>query len=79
MKAKKVAEGAALMTGTTWKENVLSACWPTRDNQTMAEIVQSNIELVGMPIWTGEEQSLAKAIQKAAGIKEAGLRTEISP
>jgi aminobenzoyl-glutamate utilization protein B len=79
MKAKKVAEGAALMTGTTWKENVLSACWPTRDNQTMAEIVQSNIELVGMPTWTAEEQSLAKAIQKAAGVKEDGLRTKISP
>jgi len=79
MKAKKIAEGSALMTGTTWKENVLSACWPTRDNQTMAEIVQSNIELVGMPTWTSEEQSLAKAIQKAAGVKEAGLRTKISP
>ena len=79
MKAKKIAEGSALMTGTTWKENVLSACWPTRDNQTMAEIVQSNIELVGMPTWSAEEQSLAKAIQKAAGVKEAGLRTKISP
>jgi aminobenzoyl-glutamate utilization protein B len=79
VKAKKIAEGAAMMTGTTWKENVLSACWPTRDNQTMAEIVQSNIDLVGMPVWTGEEQSLSKAIQKAAGVKETGLRTTIPP
>lgn len=79
VKAKKIAEGAALMTGTTWKENVQSACWPTRDNQTMAEIVQSNIDLVGMPTWTAEEQSLAKAIQKAADVKETGLRTKVSP
>ncbi len=78
-KADKVAEGAALMTGTTWKRNVLSACWPTRDNQTMAEIVQSNIELVGMPAWTKEEQDLAKAIQKTAGGKQTGLATKISP
>ncbi len=79
VKARKVAEGAALMTGTTFKENVLSACWPTRDNQTMAETVQSNIERVGMPVWTDDEQKLAKSIQKAAGVKETGLTTKISP
>jgi aminobenzoyl-glutamate utilization protein B len=45
----------------------------------MAEIVQSNIELAGMPTWTAEEQSLAKATQKAAGVIEAGLMTKISP
>jgi len=78
-KARKVAEGAALMTGTTFKENVLSACWPTRDNQTMAEIVQSNIEMVGLPKWTDEEQKLAKAIQKVAEVKETGLVTKLSP
>jgi aminobenzoyl-glutamate utilization protein B len=78
-KAKKIAEGAAIMTGTTWKENVLSACWPTRDNVTIAEIVQSNIELVGMPVWTEEEQDLAHRIQAAAEVEEIGLRTDLSP
>ena len=78
-RAKKVAEGAATMTGTTWKEHVLAACWPTRDNVTMAEVVQSNIELVGMPEWTEEEQALARRIQKVAGGRETGLRLEISP
>jgi aminobenzoyl-glutamate utilization protein B len=76
-KAKNVAQGAALMTGCTWKENVMSACWPTMSNQTMAEVVQSNIELVGMPAWTAEEQALARAIQKTAGGKEVGLATKI--
>lgn len=77
LKARKVAEGAALMTGATWKEKVLSACWPTRDNKTMAEIVQSNIELVGMPAWTPEEQALARSIQKSAGVKEVGLEMKL--
>ena len=77
-RARKIAEGAALMTGATWGEKVLSACWPTRDNQTMAEAVQSNIELVGMPQWTEEEQELARRIQKAAGVKEKGLSTRQS-
>jgi aminobenzoyl-glutamate utilization protein B len=79
VKARKVAEGAALMTGTTWKEKILSACWPTRDNKTMAEIVQSNLELVGMPAWTAEEQSLARRIQKAAGAREIGLESRLEP
>jgi aminobenzoyl-glutamate utilization protein B len=78
-KAKNIAEGAAMMTGTTWQENVIAACWPTRDNVTMAQIVQSNIELVGMPEWTEEDQDLARRIQKAAGVEEIGLRTDISP
>ncbi|GAF80658.1 unnamed protein product, partial [marine sediment metagenome] len=56
-----------------------SACWPTRDNVTMAEIVQSNIELVGMPEWTGKDQDLARRIQKAAEVDVIGLRTDISP
>ena len=32
--AKKVAEGAALMTNTEWECTVLSAVWPVRGNQT---------------------------------------------
>ena len=79
LKARNVAQGAALMTGATFKETMLSACWPTRDNQTMAEIVQSNIELVGLPTWSAEEQALARAIQKAADVKETGLVTRLSP
>jgi len=78
-RAKQVAEGAALMTGTTWKETILSACWPTRDNRTMAEIVQGNIDLVGLPVWTEEEQALARRIQRAAGVREVGLDTTPSP
>jgi aminobenzoyl-glutamate utilization protein B len=78
-KAKKVAEGAALMTGCTWEEEVVSAIWPTRDNQTIAEVVQANIELVGVPQWTEEEQKFAKEVQKSVGAKETGLTTKITP
>ncbi len=77
-KAQKIAEGAAMMTGTTWKEHVLAACWPTRDNKTLAEVVQSNIDLVGMPVWTAEEQALAKRIQESVGVRASGLRTDSS-
>jgi len=78
-KAHDVAEGAALMTGTTFEEHVLSACWPTRDNRTMAGIVQANIDLVGLPSWTPEEQAFARRIQEAAGAKPVGLDTTPTP
>ncbi len=78
-KAHLIAQGAAMMTGTTLKEIVRSAWWPTRDNQTIAEVVQKNIELVGAPAWTDEEQTLARAIQKTAEVKQIGLGSAIRP
>ncbi len=67
------------MTGCTWEEEVVSAIWPTRDNQTIAEVVQANIELVGVPQWTEEEQKFAKEVQRSVGAKETGLTTKITP
>jgi aminobenzoyl-glutamate utilization protein B len=78
-RARRVADGAATMTGTTFEEHVLAAVWPTRDNRTIAEVVQSNIELVGMPAWTADEHALARRIQRSAGVEESGLRTDLSP
>ena len=78
-RARKMAEGACLMTGATHKETVVAACWPNWDNKPLAELVQANIELVGMPAWSREDQALAKRVQKAAGLAETGLPTEVSP
>ena len=76
---KKVAEGAALMTNTSFEVEVLSAVWPVRTNQTLAQVVQRNIEIVGMPEWTAEEQSFARELQKAAEAPIEGLRTAVKP
>lgn len=78
-KADKIAEGAALMTGCTFEKNVMSAVLPTRDNRVVAETIQANIELVGMPKWTDAEQALARGVQRGTGAKETGLRTAIEP
>ena len=72
-KAKKIAQGAALMTGTEWSVQVFSAIWPTRGNKTLAEVTQKNIELVGMPKWSEQEENLAKELQKKQGAKVIGL------
>jgi aminobenzoyl-glutamate utilization protein B len=72
-RAKKVAEGAALMTNTTYDVDVQSAVWPVRGNQTLAELVQAEYERIGAPDWTGEEDALARALQAKAGVKVEGL------
>jgi aminobenzoyl-glutamate utilization protein B len=78
-RARKMAQGACLMTGATHRETVVAACWPNWDNKVLAEVVQSNIELVGMPRWSGEDQALARRVQKAAGVRETGLETKVTP
>jgi aminobenzoyl-glutamate utilization protein B len=77
--AKKIAQGAALMTNTEVDVEVMAAVWPSRGNQVMAEAVQRNIETIGLPTWTSEEQALAIALQKRAGVKEDGLRRSPAP
>src|SRR5499425_937719 len=44
-----IARGAALMTGTTMEMAPFGAAWPSLGNRAIAEAVQKNIEMVGMP------------------------------
>ena len=76
---KKIAEGAALMSNTEVDIEVMSAVWPVRTNQGLAEVIQNNLELVGVPEWTADEQAFARKLQEAANVRVEGLRTEIKP
>lgn len=66
--AQKIAQGSALMTNCELDVNVRSAVWPVRLNQSVAEAVQHNIEAIGMPSWTAQEQNFAKALQEEAAV-----------
>jgi aminobenzoyl-glutamate utilization protein B len=78
-RAGKIAEGAALMTDTRVEIDVMSAVWPVRGNRTLAELVQHEVERVGMPDWSGEEDALARAVQAKAKVTVDGLRRSIEP
>ena len=78
-KLLKIAEGASLMTGTTWDVKYAASAWPQLVNKTIAEAVQQNIDAVGVPKWTGQEQQFARDFQKAAGRPLIGLRTNPIP
>ncbi len=76
-RAKKIAQGAALMSDTTVEVDVMSAVWPVRGNQTVAELVQREYERVGQPHWSPEEEKLARELQAKAGVKVEGLRRDV--
>ncbi len=78
-KLVNVAKGAALMTDTTMDYRVKAGGWPQLGNKVIAEDIQKNIDMVGMPKWSDDEQRFARDFQKSAGRKEIGLRTAVTP
>jgi len=73
----RIAQAAAMMTDTTMEERVLGAAWPGMFNRPLAEALGRNISAVGMPKWSEDDQTLARAAQKELGVKESGLKTEV--
>lgn len=73
------AKGAALATGTTLSEvRVMTAIHQSHENKALAEIMNSNIQEIGMPDWTKEEHEFAKALQKELGKEENGMPVEVA-
>ncbi len=74
----KIAQGAALMTDTQLQsDRVLGSAWPQHFNKVVAETAFANIQKVGLPTWSDDDQKLAKGIQKELKTRESGLATEL--
>jgi len=78
-RARKAAPAAAQATETSVSERILSASWPFNGNKELAELVDENVQLVGMPKWTEADQAFARAYQKSMGVPVKGLPTEVTP
>jgi aminobenzoyl-glutamate utilization protein B len=74
-----IAKGAALMTNTSFTERVLGSAWPVHMNKAIAEDMYANIQKVGLPVWSPEDQQLAKGLQKELKEEPKGLATTLSP
>lgn len=44
----------------------------------MAEVIQHNVELVGMPEWTDGEQELVREVQTRVNVKSHGMPTKVA-
>jgi len=58
------AKGAALMTQTTYEVKVLTAIHQDNPSKELAELIYENIQAVGKPEYTEEEEAFARAIQE---------------
>lgn len=77
--ARRIAEGAALMTETEAKITVQGGDWETLVILAGAKAVQANLEWLGPVPFTPEEQEFAKEIQRAAGVEPKGLEAMVRP
>lgn len=76
--ANKMAEGAALMTDTEMTSKILGTAWPRHFNKVIAEKMYANIQKVGLPEWSEEDQVLAKAVQEEVNSsRKEGLPTKL--
>ncbi len=73
------AKGAALATGTQLTDiRVLTGVHQRHSNQTVAEQLQRNIELIGLPQWTEEENNFAIGLQSSLEAKEKGYPVKVN-
>jgi aminobenzoyl-glutamate utilization protein B len=72
-----MARAAGMMTGTTFASRVLGAAWPMHGNRPIAQALHDNIQRVGAPAWSDADQQFARAFQRAQGVAERGLSTQV--
>jgi aminobenzoyl-glutamate utilization protein B len=70
----KIANAAAMMTDTKVTSRILGTAWPGHFNKPLAQAMQKNIEKVGMPKWSDEDEQLAIAVQKLLESPEKDMK-----
>ena len=67
------AKGAALMTQTDFEVKTIGAIHQRFPNKRLAELVFENVQAVGKPTYSAEEESFARALQTEAGYPVIGM------
>ncbi|MFQ5777299.1 MAG: amidohydrolase [Terriglobia bacterium] len=76
---QKIAEAAALATGTTYKLHLITGVHEYLLNRPLQEAVQANLERVGAPRFTEPEQAFGRRLQQFLQIEEKGFSTTVKP
>jgi aminobenzoyl-glutamate utilization protein B len=77
--ARKMAEGAALMTDTKVDTvMIIGSAMDQHFSRSIAETMGKNIMRVGMPKWDNNDITLARGLQRELGVRETGLDTTAS-
>ncbi len=75
----KIAEAAAMATRTELEIELITGVHNMLVNKAIAEANYKNLELVGAPDFTDEEQEFARELQRFFGSEEEGLSEELEP
>jgi aminobenzoyl-glutamate utilization protein B len=74
--AIKKAKAAAEMTNTKLDTVMMvGSGWSGHFSRPIAEAMYKNIEKVGVPTWSDDDQKMAKGLQHELGVRETGLPT----
>ena len=79
VRARRIAEGAAMMAEVESKLTVQGGDWETLVNLTGEKVMFANLMWLGPILFTPEEQEFAKEIQRATGVDPKGLDGEVKP
>lgn len=74
-----LAEGAALMTGTTASVTLQGGSWEMLVNEPGARLLHANLLWLGPVDYTEPEQAFARQIQRATGVPEVGMFRGVKP
>src|ERR1700686_3078042 len=72
-----MAQAATLMTDTTYTSRLLGTAGPGYFNKPIAEDMYENIKKVGLPQWSDDDQTLAKAFQREMKVPVKGLAVKL--
>ena len=78
-RAKKMAEGAAILANVDYKVSLISGIYEVLVNREGGKIMQNNLELLGPIKYTEEEILFGKKIQEVTGKKQVGMDSAIKP
>jgi len=74
---RKIAEGAALMTGTQSVVHLQGGDWEMLLNEPGAKLIDANLRWIGSPTYTADEDAFAKKIQAATNVPAVGMERQI--
>jgi len=75
----KCAKAAAMATETEVEIEIISVTHERIPNKTISKVLYSNLQTIGTPKFTKEENNFAKKIQKDLNVSETGLDMSITP
>ena len=78
-RAGRIAEGAALMTGTTASVSLQGGSWEMLVNEPGARLLHANLLWLGPVDYTEQEQVFARQVQRATGVPEVGMFRGVKP